>query len=297
MMFFRKIFFFLITILTLSFAAPFALAAPSLVYTDVTKRVYARQKMTLTLVIEWPVSDGELQFKVPEESLKLNNLKFEVLTRTQDGDPKTSQLTLVYELLPLEVGPGKIQSFNLRYKNPSAINWKTFLIPEFNVDVKPAFPWGTILFFLFVLTAIILPASIWLIHMRKKEQLLRARFLADPRQQVYDSAAKDVDGFVSGFDEAFLNKRLAMWTEALKKVAMTRYGVPVRPATAAEILRELESRGVGVAELNEITDLFNRISRIKFSTEASTGKEVEETQQEILKYIRSLLITENPQLQ
>jgi hypothetical protein len=296
MVFLKQSFLIFASALALCCAAGPASADPTLAHRSISENILAGQKVKLILALEWPAQEGELQFAPPEESLPLNNIKFLALKRSLTNEGRISRLTLVYELLPLKAGQGTIESFNLHYRAPGMTRWRDLPIPKITLDIKPGLPWKTIGILLLLLAAIVIPSAIWLVMIFAKENRVKGNIRKDPKQQMYADAARSIDGFIGSFDQVFLKKCLTSWTDQLKKVVMTRYGIPVRPATGAEILKELDQKKIPVDEINEVTDLFNRIARMRFSTEIAASQELDKLQHALLQYIRSKMITENPDL-
>ena len=258
--------------------------------------IYEGQAIKLKLVFEWPAGEGEYEIKSPE-SVDLENIKFVGLSQAQktslSSSGPVSQLTLTYELLPLQTGQGSIDPFVVLYRKPGQGAWKKIPVTKLILEMKPALPWKGIRVLLLILAALVVPVALWFIHASWAEREREKNFKIDPKQQLYADAVKKFNGFICGYTTSYLRTLLSEWSDELTKVVMAYYDIPIRPATQTEIFKELGARNIPAGELQEIKGYFHQIEHLEFSLGNITSDTLEETRLLLLQYANSKIIVEN----
>lgn len=281
-----------------------AWAAPVLKEIRFPTDIYEGQKVKVKVTFEWPVSEGSHEIKVPKVSSGAN-LEFVDFSQAQEtysldtGD--IHRLVLTFTVKPLSKGQGRISGFEIRYKPPAdqgpqslvrrERRWETLSVPPIAFNVKAALPWKKILIFVGIPLGLILPFGLWFLHASRVDRKIEKKFLSDPKQQHYATVVKEFDRFVSGYNRDDLRILLSKWAAMFRSVVATCYDISLRKTSNAELLSEMNGRGIPAGEIREIEDILKRLENVRFSMDGfETSQQVEDVRVSILKYVNGKLI-------
>jgi hypothetical protein len=261
--------------------------------------IFENQEMRLKLVFEWPSKEGEFEIKSPE-SIDLSNIKLLAFSQTKETSSSNSgpisRITLALDLMPLKTGSGSVGRFDVLYRKPNQGTWNKIPVSSLLLDIKPPLPWKQIRILLLMLAALVIPVALWFIRSSLAQREHEKNFKVNPRQELYKEAVKKFNDFIAGYTEDYLQIFLSGWSDELVKVVMTHYDIPLRPATPAQILKDLRTRDIPAGELQEIKNLFDKLEQMKARAWSLTTAEIEEIRLALLKYTQSKIITESPNI-
>jgi hypothetical protein len=268
-------------------------AAPVLAGTHFPADIHEGQTMQLKLVFEWPAEEGEYEIQSPSD-IELENLKFVNLSQTQKIATANSvpviRLILTYEFLPTQKGQGSIGFFNVLYRQTDQGSWRKIPIAKLFVEIKPALSWKGVIVLLLILTGLVVPTGIWVISVRQAEREREKNFKVDPKQQIYEEAAKKFSYLVAGYTPAFLRNLLSEWAEELKRVVVTYYDLPIQHVTQTAIFTKLADKNIPEGELQEIKDYFNQLEHLKCTPGDITTDSLEKLRLSLLHYAHSKIV-------
>ena len=295
---------------------PFAFAEPRLKIDPPAKKITVDQTAVLTIRLEWPQSEGP--YEINPRQPKLENLELVKHNQSQSisissnpklgqswlpstretSEPGQSQETgatvshaLFYEFRPVKKGAAVIYPFEVSYKRPDAEAWTPLMVPEQNISVVPQSPLRSIFIGFFVLAGV----SVIIFASFKIGSSWMARTAAknmpppDPKQRLYGKAEETIATFVSSDPK----EKITLWSNLLKSVVGTYYGLPYEKESLAGVLSHLRSKGLPAGEWNEVSRIVERLSELQFSRQDIPAHDLEETQKTLLQYVRGKIIIGN----
>lgn len=267
---------------------PLLWADPKLTIKSPPELISLEKNIEFEIYLEWPASKDTYEITAPEPQLvNLSLLK-------QGQSQETGSMlrnTITYELRPLNKGEAIIRSFEIRFRRPGTETWETLLVPEQKMTIITVFPWKRYLAEAGILLSLILTIGTGIIFFRqlKKKARLKNKPAVDPRQRVYTDAEESIAKTVAAPREDILR----IWSTQLRSVVAAYYGISLSNASETEILSILRTKKLSKGEWNEISGLFDQMSRLKFSHQQTTVDDLDRMQNSLLQYVRGKIIIEN----
>jgi len=271
-------------------------ARPALTVQVPDKPVQINDEVFCRFFLEWPQTEGAYEFSFPEPRFKSLTLIHQGQSQETVFLPQgpASRFTVNLVLRATQKGEGTIFPFEIRFRKSSTEEWSTISVPPHQLKITSS--WITKKMMPFVMIPILCSFFIFSIgfflrgFLKKQRAKNHPAFPKDPKQELYQGAATRIAEDLSGDPQ----KCLSEWSLQLKKVVMAHYDLPSKALTEADILSLLKAKRLPLEEKEEIAQLFNRLTDIKFSQAKSDLATLQNLQKSLLQYVQGKIIIGNP---
>jgi hypothetical protein len=211
----------LCSLLMFGLLMPLGYAAPRLKIKPPAERIPIDQRVTLTVQLEWPQTEGPYEIHSLEPMLE--NLTPEKQYQTQET-ATTVSYTFYYAFRPLKTGIAVIDAFEVSYRKSETEPWIPVLVPEQKILVVSSFSFKTILTWLAMLGGLagLIFTGVKTVRTLKTRKAAKNIPKGDPKQRIYAKAEESIATFTSPDSK----EKLTHWSNQLRTVVVTYYDVP-----------------------------------------------------------------------